>query len=155
MKTKVQYLVYIAASLTFGILLGFCVYLFIYFIFFLAAFTIVFLIIFTVDIIKETSEWKKFKKPILFTVLALLSSYLTTRVMQYDILNTRNRVVENIYAYRAAHNKFPIDISNFGNAIKIYHYSVDSSLNSFEVTFRGMYGIPNSFNSKDSVWTVP
>ena len=148
MNTKMKYLLYAVASLMLGILLAFFVYLTMFFIILLAFSILFFVIIFIIDKINKTSEWKKFITPILFSFVSLFVSYLVTKILEYDIIKNRNQIIENIYAYRTVHNKFPINLKDFGTASKKYNYSVDSSLNSFEITFRGMYGFPNSFTLK-------
>ena len=155
MKAKYQNLLYTIGSLALGIFLGFFIYAQMVFIPLAAIFTIVFLITLIFEKLKRTSEYKKYIKPLLFTLLAVLVSFFTTKLIEYDIINKRDGVIENIYAYRAVHNKFPTDLDGFGTPSKKYHYSVDSSLSNFEIVFRGMYGFPNSFKSKDSIWTVP
>lgn len=155
MNIKIQYLLYTLISLSLGVLLAFFLYLNMFFIILFILYAIIFLVTFIIDKINKTSEWKKFITPIAFLLLTLLVSYISARLIEYDILNRRNQLIENIYTYKTVHNKFPADLNVFGAISKKYHYSVDSSLSSFEITFRGMYGFPNSFKSKDSVWTLP
>ena len=116
---------------------------------------IAFFVVLVIDKFKKTSYWRRLIKPLFFAFLVILASYISSRIAEYNILAKRNQIIEKIYAYKTIHNRFPLDLKIFGTAAKKYHYSVDSSLKSFEITFRGMYGFPNSFTSEDSVWTLP
>ena len=155
MKANMQILLYSIASIIVGVILSGFVYLNMLFLILFLFLLITFLVILVIDKFKKTSDWKRLIKPLFFSLLVILASYISTRVVEYNIISKRNQIIEKIYAYKMVHNTFPLDLKMFGSGAKKYHYSVDSSLKSFEITFRGMYGFPNSFTSEDSVWTLP
>lgn len=139
-------------AVLFGIILSYAIYLLLIFVALFSLFSIALIILLITD-------WKSNIRMVVLTfsfcLLAFFTAYAASTFSESNIKRKADKVVEKIYVYKSIHKQFPQNLSQIGNIPEKYSYTVDSNFTAFQLYYRGMYGFPCAFNSRDSTWSLP
>jgi hypothetical protein len=140
-----------------GVLTTFFIYLYFFYVLLLFIAAIVFVVIILFDIIYKRNNWKLGIRLMTFGLLAWAIPFSTHKILEFNDRHKTDLLVKNIYVYKKSNNEFPKDLKSLEipSSSKHYNYIVNSSLTSFELYHRDIYGFPHRFDSKDSTWNFP
>jgi hypothetical protein len=154
MRMKKVNLILLIASIIIGLIISLSIYIFVFYSIFLIIGAAILIGIILDDIISKKDNRKFTLKVLVFGILTPGISYASTETQKFTIKRNRDQIINSIYAYKNAHNKFPKDLKTLNILLGRYNYVVDSISDSFEIHGRGYYGFPETFRSKDSTWTI-
>lgn len=149
-----QYILAALGSVIVGLAMSLSVYLFMGFIIFLCIASLVLLILIVESLLKKTSFWKQALLFLSFGLIVVFTTQGTFTIRQNWDRNNRDKVVSFIYDYHRRDGKFPRSLQDLPRSLnsRKFNYVPDSSLSSFKIYHRDLFGFPHVFNSKDSVW---
>ena len=129
-------------------------WIFAYYLIVLIIATVIVLGIVISSLFKGKKTWKMPLFYLTIFYLAGLTSYGINSYQSLQIIQKRNQVIRGLYDYHNKNGQFPksLDYASFNVRSIRATYLTDSSLQSFMLYTKDIYGFPWVFNSKDSTW---
>jgi hypothetical protein len=140
-----------------SIVLGFILtspYLFALYLILLPIAVVIALIVIIWSFVYRKPHWKMALLCLAAEFSAILISQSIQSYLNSQYQKKREQVISELYNYRNKYGHFPSNEKELSNDLSSLnaHFIPDSTLQSFKLYTRGMYGFPWDFSSKDSTW---